>query len=118
MATPTTEQNMTPEEQLAPQQFANHKVKIKKSGQRSCNELNEKAKMCAGHLKRWYYSTDAIERECGDLESAWGKNAEVYRCEYCRTLYLPNAQEKTHNVAGLGRISDFGLTVPAKEEKQ
>jgi len=112
------EQDMTSEEQPTPQQFANHKVKTKKSGQRSCNELNEKAKMCGGHLKRWYYSTDAIERECGDLESAWGKNAEVYRCEHCRTLYLPNPEEKAKNVAGLGRISVFGLTVTPKEEKQ
>ena len=33
----------------------NHKVKIKKTGQRACNEKNDKGKFCGGHLKRWFY---------------------------------------------------------------
>lgn len=100
-----------------PPQLPNHKVKIKKAGQRACNEKNEKGKFCGGHLKRWFYSTDVLERACGDAEKAWGRDAEVYRCEHCRTLYLPNAEDSSGlNVAGSGRISIFGLTVPPKNK--
>lgn len=101
-----------------PPQLPHHKVKIKKDGQRACNEKNEKGKFCGGHLKRWFYATDVIEQACGDAEKAWGKNAEVYRCEHCKTLYLPNPGEAVLNVAGQGRISVFGLTLPPKEEKK
>jgi hypothetical protein len=97
-------------------QLPNHKVKIKKAGQRACNEKNEKGKFCGGHLKRWSYSQDVIEQACGDAEKAWGPNAEVYRCEHCRTLYLPSPDEAKVNVAGQGMISVFGLTLPPKEK--
>ena len=98
------------------QQLPKHKVKLKKHLQRSCNEKDEKGKICGGHLKRWFYAIDTIEQECGDVEQAWGKNAEVYRCEYCRTLYLPNPQDpRGTNVAGKGMVSVFGLTVPEKK---
>jgi hypothetical protein len=96
-------------------QLPHHKVKIKKAGQRACNEKNEKGKFCGGHLKRWFYSQDTIEQACGDAEKAWGENAEVYRCEHCQTLYLPNAEETKVNVAGQGMISIFGLTLPPKK---
>jgi hypothetical protein len=100
------------------QQLPNHKVKIKLPLQRACNEKDEKAKLCAGHLKRWYYMSDVLEQECGDVEKAWGANAEVYRCEYCKTLYLPNPEDPTGiNVAGRGKVSVFGFTVPPKETK-
>ena len=56
-------------------QLPNHKVKIK-AGQRACNEKDAKGKFCGGHLKLWFYKTDAVERECGDVEKAWGPNAE------------------------------------------
>ena len=98
------------------QQLPNHKVKIKKAGQRACNEKNEKGKFCGGHLKRWFYTTDAVEQACGDVEKAWGPNAEVYRCEHCKTLYLPNPADAKVNVAGPGMISVFGLTLPPKEK--
>ncbi len=98
-------------------QLPHHKVKIKKSLQRSCNEKDEKGKMCGGHLKRWFYATDSVEQACGDVEAAYGKDAEVYRCEYCRTLYLPNPEDPKQNVAGRGSLSVFGLTVPPKEAK-
>lgn len=98
-----------------PPQLPHHKVKIKKLNQRSCNEKNEKGKFCGGHLKRWYYTTDALEQECGDVEKAWGRDAEVYRCEHCKTLYLPNPDEAGGNVAGMGQLSVFGLTIPGKE---
>src|SRR5262252_7976637 len=71
------------------QQLPNHKVRVKKEGQRACNEKDAKGKFCGGHLKRWFYATDVKERECGDVEKAWGPNAEVYRCETCNALYLP-----------------------------
>ena len=100
------------------QQLPNHKVKVKKVGQRSCNEKDAKGKICGGHLKRWFYAADVIEQACGDVEQAYGKDAEVYRCEHCKTLYLPNAGDaRGVNVAGRGMISVFGLTVPPKETK-
>jgi hypothetical protein len=98
-------------------QLANHKVKIKKPLQRACNELNDKNKLCGGHLKRWFYMTDVVEKKCGDVETAWGPKAEVYRCEHCKTLYLPNPEDPRINVAGAGMASVFGLTLPPKESK-
>jgi hypothetical protein len=100
----------------APAQLPHHKVKLKKPGQRACNEKDEKNKPCGGHLKRWFYTTDVVERACGDAEKAWGPDAEVYRCEHCKTLYLPNPGDAKMNVAGEGMISVFGLTLPPKEK--
>lgn len=115
---PTTPE-AAPDPQLASEQLPNHKVKTKKLHQRSCNNKDEKGKICGGHLKRWFYAVDAVERACGDVAKAWGNDREVYRCEYCRTLYLPNAEEnRGKNVAGVGMVSNFGLTVPPKEEKK
>jgi len=97
-------------------QLSKHKVKIKKPGQRACNEKDAKGKFCGGHLKRWFYSEDVQEQACGDAEKAWGKDAEVYRCEHCKTLYLPSPEESSGiNVAGSGQTSVFGLTIPGKE---
>jgi hypothetical protein len=102
----------------SPPQLPKHKVKTKKEGQRACNEKDAKGKFCGGHLKRWFYSSDAVEQECGDITQAWGPNAEVYRCENCKALYLPNTVDPEGlNVAGQGQISVFGLTVPAKDAK-
>ena len=102
-----------PDYQVA--QLPHHKVKVKKPGQRSCNEKNAKGKLCGGHLKRWYYAADVLEQACGDVEKAYGPNAEVYRCEHCKTLYLPSPEEAHGlNVAGRGQISVFGLTIPGK----
>jgi hypothetical protein len=100
-------------------QLPNHKVKIKKTGQRACNEKNEKGKFCGGHLKRWFYNADVLEQECGCVEKAWGADREVYRCEFCQTLYLPSPDDpRGMNVAGRGQLSVVGLTVPPKEEKK
>jgi hypothetical protein len=109
-----TPENQTPRRQLSPE-LPNHKVKIKKAGQRACNEKNEKGKFCGGHLKRWFYTADVVEQTCGDAEKTWGPDAEVYRCEHCMTLYLPHPEEAVVNVAGQGQISVFGLTLPPKE---
>jgi len=98
-------------------QLPHHKVKIKKPGQRSCNERDDKGKLCGGHLKRWFYMADVKEQACGDVAKAFGPDAEIYRCEYCKTLYLPNPEDPSGmNVAGQGQISTCGLTVPAKEK--
>ena len=92
-----------------------HKVKVKKAGQRACNEKNDKGKFCGGHLKRWFYTSDVLERECGCAEKAWGADAEVYRCEFCQTLYLPSPEDaRDVNVGGVGQLSVFGLTVEPK----
>ncbi|MGH9524351.1 MAG: hypothetical protein ACRD3E_17645 [Terriglobales bacterium] len=107
----------TGNEQNVPQ-LPHHKVKVKKELQRSCNEKDEKGKLCGGHLKRWFYAVDVVEQACGDVEQAYGKDAEVYRCEHCKTLYLPNPEDpRGLNVAGRGQISVFGLTIPPKESK-
>lgn len=113
----TTEmQAVHPEQSVA--QLPKHKVKIKKPLQRSCNEKDEKGKICGGHLKRWFYTADVVEKACGDVEKAYGRDAEIYRCEFCRTLYLPNPQDpRGQNVAGQGMISVFGLTIPPKDGK-
>ena len=97
-------------------QLPNHKVKVKKQGQRSCNEKDVKGKFCGGHLKRWYYMNDVVEQGCGDVAKEWGPDAEVYRCEHCKTLYLPHPEDtRGVNVAGQGKPSVFGLTIPGKE---
>ena len=55
--------------------------------QRACDEpTGKKGKICAGHLKRWYgYGEEHIEK--------LGRDPEVYRCERCNILYLPNEGE-------------------------
>jgi hypothetical protein len=99
-------------------QLANNKVKIKKPGQRACNETNEKGKFCGGHLKRWFYTSDVLEQECGCVEKAWGPDREVYRCEFCHTLYLPSPEDaRGINVAGPGQLSIFGFAGPPKAGK-
>ncbi len=106
-------------ERQAPQ-LAKHKVKYKQAFQRACNEKDEKGKICGGHLKRWFYMADVREQACGDVRQALGDKAEIYRCEHCRTLYLPSDEEpRGRNVAGLGKQSVFGLTLTSKpgEEK-
>jgi hypothetical protein len=111
----------------APAQLPNHKVKYKMPLQRACNEKNDKGKFCGGHLKRWYYTADVVEQGCQDVLQAFGDNGDVYRCEHCKTLYLPTAEEpRGKNVAGVGKLSIFGVTVVPKtpvagtpaEEKQ
>lgn len=62
------------------------KVKERAPRMRACNEKDEKGKMCAGHLKRWYFFD-------GELKRQYGEDAEIYRCEKCRTIYLPNSEE-------------------------
>lgn len=63
------------------------KVKERIPRMRACDERNDKGKICAGHLKRWYFFG-------AEVAEKYGKDAEIYRCEHCRTLYLPNPGEK------------------------
>jgi hypothetical protein len=62
------------------------KVKRRLVRMRACNERNAKGKLCAGHLKRWFELTD-------EAEARFGIEAELYRCERCHTIYLPNPEE-------------------------
>ncbi len=62
------------------------KIKTRVLRQRACNELNEKGKICAGHLKRWYLYPK-------DIQALLNGAQEVYRCEKCKTVYLPNPEE-------------------------
>jgi len=66
------------------------KVKDKQSGQRACDEKDAKGEMCVGHLKRWYYYHPLRLSMSDEQEAAmkeFGKDAELYRCERCHTLY-------------------------------
>jgi hypothetical protein len=65
---------------------APHKFKVRKPQQRACDEKDEKGQVCCGHLKRWYEYPP-------EVEAVIGKNAEIYRCENCKTLYRPNPAE-------------------------
>ncbi len=68
------------------------KVKEKKPGQRACDEKDAKGELCVGHLKRWYYYHPlrlALSEEEEAALKEFGKNAEVYRCERCHTIYRP-----------------------------
>ncbi len=61
------------------------KVKRRFPRMRACNEKDDKGKLCAGHLKRWYFAPEELKARFGD---------EIYRCERCHTLYLPAAGEE------------------------
>jgi hypothetical protein len=63
------------------------KVKQRILRMRACNEKDSKGAPCCGHLKRWYGSG-------GEVAEKLGPQPEVYRCERCQTLYLPNPQEE------------------------
>jgi hypothetical protein len=69
---------------------ASPKIKPKKATQRACDEKDAKGKLCCGHLKRWY----DYPKEIADLV---GKKAEVYRCEFCQTLYRPDLSQPPHS---------------------
>ena len=63
------------------------KVKLRTPRMRACNEKDAKEKLCAGHLKRWYFFGEEIGKQ-------FGADAEIYRCERCKTLYLPATDEE------------------------
>jgi hypothetical protein len=67
------------------------KVKTRKPKQRACDEKNEKGKLCAGHLKRWFEFPN-------EVEALLGKGAEIYRCEFCQTLYRPDPLQQPNSL--------------------
>lgn len=62
------------------------KIRRRAPRMRACSLKNEKGKMCAGHLKRWYFFPPEVAER-------FGQDAELYRCERCLTIYLPNERE-------------------------
>jgi hypothetical protein len=78
-AAPATTETAPPEQ----------KIKVRKPRQRSCDE-KIKGKLCAGHLKRWYDYPKEVEARIG-------KGAEIYRCEFCKTLYKPDPKQMHHS---------------------
>jgi len=79
-------QSTAPDPQLVTTLPDGRKVKTRLLKQRACNEKDAKGKLCAGHLKRWY-ACDA------QVAERFGKDVEIYRCENCKTVYLPNPEE-------------------------
>ena len=69
---------------------AEQKIKVRKPRQRSCDEKDAKGKLCAGHLKRWYDYPKEIQARIG-------KDTEIYRCEFCKTLYKPDPKQMPHS---------------------
>ena len=88
MSEPTSEatQSPPPDASLVDSMSDGAKVKRRLMRQRACNEKDAKGKMCAGHLKRWFFFGEEVKRK-------FGADAEIYRCEHCKTLYLPNPDE-------------------------
>ena len=66
------------------------KIKPKKVTQRACDEKDEKGKLCCGHLKRWYDYPK-------EIEALVGAKAEIYRCEFCKTIYQPDMSQSPHS---------------------
>jgi hypothetical protein len=71
----------------APAESGPPKVKVRAPRQRACDEKDAKGKFCFGHLKRYY----DYPKEIADLVG--GPHVELYRCEFCKTLYKPNMAE-------------------------
>jgi hypothetical protein len=76
--------------ETAPTEPAKPKIKVKKPTQRACDEKDEKGKFCFGHLKRWYDYPK-------EIEALIGAKAEIYRCEFCKTLYKPDKSTSPHS---------------------
>jgi hypothetical protein len=89
MATPTYAPSDTPlaVAELVDTLSDGTKVMIRLPRMRACGEKDAKGKLCAGHLKRWFFFGREVKEKFGD-------DAEIYRCEHCRTLYLPNPEEQ------------------------
>src|ERR1700721_1096838 len=73
-----------------PEAPAPPKVKPKKATQRACDEKDAKGKLSWAHLKRWNATLKKIEAPVG-------KRAEIYRCEFCQTIYKPDRSKMPHS---------------------
>jgi hypothetical protein len=86
-ATPPAAATAAPPEAATP---SAPKIKMKKRTQRACDEKDAKGKLCCGHLKRWYDYPK-------EIEALIGPKAEIYRCEFCKTLYKPDLSSGPHS---------------------
>ena len=84
---PRTTVENPPVSELLTTLSSGQKVKRRTLRMRACNEKNAKDKLCCGHLKRWRGFGEEVKK-------MFGENAEVYRCERCKTLYLPHTSEE------------------------
>jgi hypothetical protein len=62
------------------------KIRRRAPRMRACSLKDAKGKLCAGHLKRYYFFGE-------ELQQKFGAEAEIYRCEKCKTIYLPSEDE-------------------------
>lgn len=62
------------------------KIRRRAPRMRACSLKDAKGKLCAGHLKRYYFFGEELQRK-------FGAEAEIYRCEKCKTIYLPSEDE-------------------------
>ena len=83
----------TTETATAPPQLPHHKVKIKKPGQRSCNEKDAKGKFCGGHLKRWFYTTDVVEQAVAMRKRPGDRMRKCIVASIARRSTCPIAEE-------------------------
>jgi hypothetical protein len=90
-ATPTTATTPTTTTAPAAAEPAPPKVKVRAPRQRACDEKDAKGKLCCGHLKRYYDYPKEVEALVG------GPKMEIYRCEFCKTLYKPNLAEMSQS---------------------
>ncbi|HTC42872.1 MAG TPA: hypothetical protein VK703_14955 [Candidatus Acidoferrales bacterium] len=75
---------------VAEEKPAAPKLKTRKPKQRACDEKDAKGKLCNGHLKRWFdYSLE--------VANLVGKGSEVYRCEFCKTVYRPDPKQQPNS---------------------
>ncbi len=84
---PRTTVENPPVSELLTTLSSGQKVKRRTLRMRACNEKDAKDKLCCGHLKRWRGFGEEVKK-------MFGENAEVYRCERCKTLYLPHTSEE------------------------
>jgi hypothetical protein len=87
---PLAEEKAAAAPELASASKPDPKVKTRKPKQRACDEKNEKGKLCAGHLKRWFEYP-------AEIAALVGKGAEIYRCEFCQTLYRPDPLQQPNS---------------------
>jgi hypothetical protein len=90
MPEPTAPETPPAAPAAAPAEPAPPKIKPKKVTQRACDEKDEKGKLCCGHLKRWYDYPK-------EIEVLVGPKAEIYRCEFCKTIYKPDTSQPPHS---------------------
>ena len=86
MAEAAPTEKATPEPPASEEESRGPKIKQRRPKQRACDEKNPKGKLCMGHLKRWFDYP-------ADIEEQFGAGAEIYHCERCQTIYMPDSNE-------------------------